>query len=90
MSQVNDTQLQGPGSRQSSQVDLRAYWRVIVRRRWTIAALFTAAVVLTLLVTLRQPKVYAATASLIIEVSSPKVLNQKEVQDVVDTGVTGY
>src|SRR6266542_4756911 len=71
-------------------VDLRAYWRVIMRRRWTIAGVFAAAVIVTLLVTLRQPKIYAASTSLIIEVSAPKVLNQKEVQDVVDTGATGY
>lgn len=79
-----------PASPVSDQVDIRAYWRVVVRRRWTIAAVFAAAVVLTLLVTLRQTKIYAATTSLVIEVSAPKLLNQKDVQDVVETGATNY
>ncbi len=79
-----------PASPVSGQVDIRAYWRVVVRRRWTIAAVLAAAVVLTLLVTLRQTKIYAATTSLVIEVSAPKLLNQKDVQDVVETGATSY
>jgi capsular exopolysaccharide synthesis family protein len=72
------------------EIDLRAYWRILMRRRWVIASVFAAVVVVTLLFTLRQTKVYSATATLIIEVSAPKVLNQQEVQDVVETGSGGY
>ena len=36
------------------EIDLREYWRIIGRRRWVIASVFAAAVVLTLLFTLSQ------------------------------------
>ena len=79
-----------PASQDGDAIDLRAYWRVIVRRRWVIASVFAAAVILTLLVTLRQTKIYAATATLIIDLNAPRVLNNKDVQEVVDSGTGGY
>ncbi|WP_242392050.1 GumC family protein [Anaeromyxobacter oryzisoli] len=83
------TEPQAPDLREEEdQLDLRAYWRVLVRRRWTILAVFAAVVLLTLVATLRQPRVYAATATLIIDLQAPKVLNNKDVQDVVETGTS--
>jgi polysaccharide biosynthesis transport protein len=79
-----------PDVQEGDEIDLHAYWRVIVRRRWVIASVFASVVLLTLLFTLRQTKVYAATATLIIDVNAPRVLNQKDVQDVVDSGTGGY
>jgi len=75
---------------QGDELDLRTYWRVIVRRRWLILGVFAATVVLTMLVTLRQTKIWAATATLVIETNAPRVLDKDQVQDVVDTGVGGY
>jgi len=75
---------------QGDELDLRAYWRVIVRRRWLILGVFAAAVVLTMLVTLRQTRIWAATATLVIETNAPRVLDKDQVQDVVDTGVGGF
>jgi capsular exopolysaccharide synthesis family protein len=72
------------------EIDLRAYWRTLVRHRWLIGSVFAAVVVVALLFTLRQTKIYTATTTIIIEVSAPKVLNQAEVQDVVETGVSSY
>jgi len=77
-------------SQDGDEIDLRAYWRVIIRRRWVIASVFVAALLLTLLVTLRQPKVYAATATLIIDLNAPRVLDKEKVADVVDSGTGGY
>ena len=54
------------------EIDLRAYWRIIVRRRWLIGAVFASVVVLTLLFTLRQTKIYAAAATLIIDLNAPR------------------
>jgi capsular exopolysaccharide synthesis family protein len=79
-----------PAAEQGDELDLRAYWRVVVRRRWTILSVFAAVVVLTLLFTLRQTKVYAATATLVIDLNAPRVLDKESVQDVVDTGTGGY
>ncbi len=72
------------------EIDLRAYWRVVQRRRWVILSVFAAAVILTLLVTLRQTKIYAATTTLIIDLNAPRVLNKDQVQDVMDTGVSSF
>jgi len=72
------------------EIDLREYWRILLRRRWVIASVFAAVVVLTLLFTLRQTKIYAATATLIIDLNAPRVLNKEDVQEVVDTGTGGY
>ncbi|BDG03446.1 GumC family protein [Anaeromyxobacter oryzae] len=82
---------QGPVLREEGdQLDLHAYWRVLLRRRWTVLAVFAAAVLLTLVVTLRQTRIYAGTATLIIELQAPKVLNNKDVQDVVETGTSSF
>jgi len=75
---------------QGDELDLRAYWRVIVRRRWLILGVFAAVVVLTMLVTLRQTRIWAATTTLVIENSAPRVLDKDQVQDVVDTGVGAF
>jgi capsular exopolysaccharide synthesis family protein len=77
-------------SQGEDEIDLRAYWRVIVRRRWIILSVFAAAVILTLLVTLRQTKIYAATTTLIIDINAPRVLNKEDVQEVVESGSGGY
>lgn len=86
MTEVSDR----PAAQDGDEIDLRAYWRVVVRRRWLIASVFAAAVLVTLLFTLRQTKIYAATATLIIDISAPRVLDKEQVQDVVETGTGGY
>ncbi len=77
-------------ARSTEEVDLRTYWRVILRRRWVIASVFAAVVLVTLLVTLRQTRIYAATTSLIIDLNAPRVLNKDQVQDVLDNGVSNF
>jgi capsular exopolysaccharide synthesis family protein len=71
-------------------IDLRAYWRVVVRRRWLIASVFAAVVLATVLVTIRQTRIYTGTTSIIIDVSAPRVLDRDKVQDVVESGAGGY
>jgi polysaccharide biosynthesis transport protein len=79
-----------PATDGGEELDLRAYWRTIVRRRWVILGVFAAVVVLTVLVTLRQTKIYASTATLIIDLNAPRVLGKTDVEDVVDSGTGGY
>lgn len=90
MTQTPETTPTPPTADAGDEIDLRAYWRVVVRRRWLILAVFAAAVALTLLVTLRQTKVWAATATLVIETTAPRVLDKEQVQDVVETGAGSY
>lgn len=79
-----------PRPEDGGEIDLHAYWRVLVRRRWVVLGVFAAVVLATLVFTLRQTKLYAATTTLIIDVSAPKVLNSKDVQDVMEQGAAGY
>ncbi|HSN15697.1 MAG TPA: GumC family protein, partial [Anaeromyxobacteraceae bacterium] len=72
------------------EIDLRAYWRILMRRRWMIGAVFAAMVVVTLLFTLRQTKIYSAATTLIIEPNAPRVFDKEQVQDVVDTGTSSF
>ncbi len=73
-----------------STLDLRLYWRTIVRRRWLIVGVFLTVAGLFGAYTLRLPKVYSASATIIIDMSSPKVLGTGQVQDVVDSAPGSY
>lgn len=67
------------------QLDLRQYVDTILRRRWAVVAFFVVTVTVVTLFTLRQPKIFQATATLVIETQAPQVLGS-QVQDVVDVG----
>jgi len=71
-------------------IDLHAYWRTIVRRRWLVIPFFAAVVLATAVVTLRSTKIYDATCTIIIDLSAPRVLDKDTVQDVVETGTGSY
>lgn len=67
-------------------VDPRYYLRVILRRRWLILLVFAVVTGATTLYTTRQPRVYAAQISLIIDSKEPRFLDT-QIQDVNnDTG----
>jgi succinoglycan biosynthesis transport protein ExoP len=76
-----------PGALETK-IDLRAYWRTIVKR-WPFVVLSTvlclgAAFVLTY----RQHKIYEATCQIVIESTAPQVL--QDVKDVVELGSGTY
>ncbi len=62
---------------------------VLLRRRWVIVGTFVPIFAAVALYTLRQPKVYEASASMIIEVAAPHILDS-QVQDVSDSASNGY
>lgn len=65
---------------------LLKYWFVL-RSRWGLIALFTAALVgTTTLVSLITPKTYAAIATLEIQPKAPTIFNVEEVTELVDVG----
>lgn len=49
------------------EIDLLAYWRVLVKRRWLILSVLAGALALSLLATLLMPSIYRATATLQID-----------------------
>jgi len=71
-------------------IDLHAYWRTILRRRWLVIPFFLAVVLLTAIVTLRQTRIFDATCTIIIDLSAPKVFDKESVQEVVESGSGGY
>ncbi|MEW5739579.1 MAG: polysaccharide biosynthesis tyrosine autokinase [Myxococcota bacterium] len=66
--------------------DAKFYLRVVLRRKWLILLVFGVVVGATALYTSRQPRVYAAQISLIIDPKEPRFLDN-QIQDVNnDTG----
>ena len=56
------------------EIDLLAYWRILVKRRWLVLGILGSVVALALLVTLMMPPVYRATAVLQIDRESVQIL----------------
>jgi len=73
---------------QEPQIDLRDYWNVILKRRWTVLAFFVVVVTLVTIFTLRQTKIYEAQASVVIEPYAPQVLGN--VREVYNMGAGSY
>ena len=73
----------------SSGFDLRAVWHLALRRRWVILVTALTLFGAVALHTLRQPRVYAASTSLVIDAAAPRVLDA-QVADVSESGSGGY
>ncbi|MCX7958476.1 MAG: GumC family protein, partial [Deltaproteobacteria bacterium] len=73
---------------QEQTLDLRELWIVILKRRWAISIFFLIVMTIVMIYTLKQPKIYQATASIVIEPQAPEVLSG--VREVVDLGTGGY
>ncbi|MFO0594787.1 MAG: polysaccharide biosynthesis tyrosine autokinase [Myxococcaceae bacterium] len=65
----------------SSGADPRFYLRIILRRKWLILLVFAAVTAASTLYTTRQPKVFAAQISIIIDPKEPRFLDN-QIQDV--------
>jgi capsular exopolysaccharide synthesis family protein len=73
----------------ASGIDLRAVWHLAVRRRWVIIATAATLFSSVALHTLRQPKVYGASTSIVIDAAPPRILDS-QVADVSEPGAGGY
>lgn len=56
------------------EIDLLAYWRILVKRRWLVLGVLGTVVALALIATLMMPPVYRATAVLQIDRESVQIL----------------
>ncbi|MGC4118206.1 MAG: Wzz/FepE/Etk N-terminal domain-containing protein [Myxococcales bacterium] len=70
-------------------IDLRKYVEILLKRKWVILLVFVTTVAVTAVFTMRQPKIYSATTSLVIESSAPAVLGE-QVREAVDLGTGSY
>jgi len=53
--------------RDEDEIDLLAYWQILIKRRWLVLGILASILALTLLVTLLTPPVFRATATLQID-----------------------
>ena len=70
-------------------IDFTAYLRTINKRKWIILAVLAVGITATVLYTMRQTKIYQATASIVVKPQAPQVFG-REVQEVVQLGTGGY
>jgi polysaccharide biosynthesis transport protein len=66
-----------------------AYWRVFLRRRWTVILSAITGLGAGLLTTLLQPRIYEARASLELQDLNENFLNMKQVLPINETGLSG-
>lgn len=74
---------------EDEQIDLRAYAEILLKRKWVVLTVFLAAVGATSVYTMRLPKIYSASASLVIDATTPQVLGEG-VRDAVEVGSGSY
>ena len=83
-----DSPVEEPGS-SPAPIDMMDYVRILMRRRWVILGVFVAVMLGGAAYTLRQPKVYSATTSMIIDPTAPRYLDN-QVGDVNEGGGSYY
>lgn len=66
------------------EIDLLAYWRILVKRRWQVLGTLAAVVALALLITLLMPSIYRATTTVQIDQEALQVV---QVEGVTNTAV---
>ncbi len=72
------------------QIDLRDYWRVLVKRRWTVITTFAIIVITVGIYSFTATPIYEATTRLIIEKENPNVVSIEEVMAVDASGTDYY
>lgn len=72
------------------QIDLRDYFRVMLKRRWTIMAIFALVVLSVAVHTFTATPIYRATSRIIIEKENPNLVSIQEVMAVDATGSDYY
>src|SRR5690606_13269399 len=66
--------------RDEDEIDLLAYWQILLKRRWLVLGVLASVVALALLVTLLTPPVYRATATLQIDREAMQVIQVDGIQ----------
>jgi len=69
--------------------NLLRYAGILRQRLWIILAIVAVGVTGTVLYTMRQPKVYAATATVVVNPTAPRVLGS-QAEEVIELGAGSY
>ena len=62
-------------------IDLRHYWRVLMRFKWGILSLGILSAIITALVLINADDIYESSATLLIESSQPKITTIEELKE---------
>ncbi len=65
--------------RDEKEVNLRDYWKVVQKRRWTIVAFFSIVVIVTAIATFTMRPIYRATTTIQINKENPQIVDFKEI-----------
>jgi capsular exopolysaccharide synthesis family protein len=68
-----------PPFQEEKEINLRDYWKVINKRRWTIIAFFLIVVITTAVATFTMRPIYRATTSIQINKENPQIVDFKEI-----------
>ena len=68
-----------PSFQERDEVNLRDYWKVIRKRRWTITAFFLIVVITTAVATYTMKPIYRGTTSVQINKENPQIVDFKEI-----------
>jgi succinoglycan biosynthesis transport protein ExoP len=71
---VSTEVLEGPERDDRDEIDLLAYWQMLVKRRWLILGVLSTVVAIALMLTLLTPSTYQATALLQIDNGSTQMM----------------
>lgn len=74
--EISTLLFQDEQAKDADEIDLLAYWRILVKRRWLIASCLGAVLVLGLLMTMLSVPKYRATAVVQVESASQQVLRE--------------
>ena len=77
-----------PGAEGAAVDEIYRALYILRKRKWVVALFAVATIVGVFAYTIRQPKVYRATSTLVIDHSAPKVLSS--IKDVVERSGRGY
>ena len=64
---------------EEKEVNLRDYWKVIQKRRWTITAFFLIVVITTAVATFTMTPIYRGTTTILINKENPQIVDFKEI-----------
>ncbi|MGH9865391.1 MAG: GumC family protein [Candidatus Acidiferrales bacterium] len=67
-----------PFERETRTANVRAYWEILKKRRWTIASVLAVVFTVVLIATVKQERVYQAKALIEIEQANPNIVSVQE------------
>jgi len=76
-------------SNEDQTIDIRNYFQIMMKRRWSIFSVFSVIFISILLYTLTATPIYQSTARLVIEKENPNVVSIQEVMSV-DASTSDY